>query len=340
MSEIFYEFYYKFSINLKIFFDNPTGSGIIEGMRMLGILLLLAFVVKICVHHVMYIRLKRSFSLYAEGGNPVLFSVLRSAMYKIGLNKTPLLYKFAHTKPLIFTIGIIKPSIFISQHLADNLSQKELEAIFTHELYHIKRRDAVITWFFELLTSIVPVFFILTLGIEIIFNSTAGYLSLVMASIIIFYLKIIFKKQFLYLRELSCDDRTLKTIKDPLVLAATLAKVWRMGTALPDFKYQYALSAVQPFLTASQKLDSRIERLINYKRPVLGYYFKKFVSYSFAAVIILMSFSFLYLNSQFKKTYDVSDKNKFKVIMNKNDVNSPEKIGDDNKRVIRKRYRN
>jgi len=59
---------------------------------------------------------------------------------------------------LAFTFGILKPQIFISQNLFNNLSKKEFDAILNHEKQHMKALDPLKKFIFEIFAGSMPPF--------------------------------------------------------------------------------------------------------------------------------------------------------------------------------------
>ncbi len=54
----------------------------------------------------------------------------------------PKLYTFNDLTPLAYSITNIRPSIFVSVGLCELLSEKEMEAVLLHELYHIRNKTS------------------------------------------------------------------------------------------------------------------------------------------------------------------------------------------------------
>ena len=154
-------------INVQILFKNPAGSRIVSILQILSVFLIIAFFTKLTFHILFYRCLRKRFHLFYREDSKKLFTLLHLLCRKLKMRKLPIIYKFSETKPLIFTIGVLKPAIFISPRLLSNLSYEELKAVLTHELYHIKRRDALSFWLYKLITALLPVLIILVEGFQI-----------------------------------------------------------------------------------------------------------------------------------------------------------------------------
>lgn len=51
-------------------------------------------------------------------------------------------------------VGLLRPTILLPVHINDECSRKDLEAIILHELSHVKRRDPVVLWLYQLVQVI------------------------------------------------------------------------------------------------------------------------------------------------------------------------------------------
>jgi hypothetical protein len=65
-------------------------------------------------------------------------------------------------------------------------------------------------------------------------------------------------------RELSCDDRVVEAVRDPLVVAASLVQVWRLQRALPRRPGSRWIHA-HPLLRTRPSVEARVRRLIDYR---------------------------------------------------------------------------
>lgn len=68
--------------------------------------------------------------------------------------RLPKIYTINDLRPIAYSITNIRPSIFLSVGLCELLSEKELEAVLLHELYHIKHK----TSFWRFSTHILKIF--------------------------------------------------------------------------------------------------------------------------------------------------------------------------------------
>ncbi|MFQ5637780.1 MAG: M56 family metallopeptidase [bacterium] len=275
--------YVKLILNYQILLGNPSGCGAVELLRLFTFTLGVILVGKLFIHVIVFSHLKRRFPKFSEGEFPDFFSILKRSAEKVQLVNIPPIFQFSNERPLVFTIGSLRPAIFLAPRLVEKLQPEELEAALIHEFTHIKRRDNLLIWFLEIFFLATPLLIVQVFAISFIFsieNSVYAILG-TLAGLTIF--KAFIWQRILYLRELSCDDLSVDKIKDPLILAASLTNVWRIGKKLPKYRWQRGLSFAQTLLPVSLSLDFRIERLLNYKRP----WFKFFLGKAFKVTGVL-----------------------------------------------------
>jgi Zn-dependent protease with chaperone function len=195
--------------------------------------------------------------------------VFHEAVAKVGLRRVPRFYRFSDERPLVFTIGSFRPAIFAAPKIVEKLEQPELEATLLHELIHIKRRDNLLIWFLEILFVSIPILIVQVFALSFIYSVENSVLAILGSLVVLTIFKAVVWKRILYLRELSCDDFSVDKIKDPLILASSLVNVWRIGQELPKYRWQTGLQFTQTLLPPRMKLDNRINRLLNYRRPWL-----------------------------------------------------------------------
>ncbi len=116
------------------------------------------------------------------------------------------------------------------------LDQRELEAVLTHELGHVARRDYLVIW---LATMLRDAFFYIPV-------SWSAY------------------RQLQQEKELACDDTVVNTIHRPLALASALAKVLLHAVEEPQLT---RLAVVQSLVRVDEPVNSRIERLLASPQP-------------------------------------------------------------------------
>ena len=267
MFEWLSEQYIKLLLNYQILLGNPSGCGTVELLRLFTFTLSVIFAFKLLLHLIIYHHLRRKFPQYTEATHPRLLRLFQNAARKVKLRRLPRLYEFNDERPLLFTIGSLKPSIFIAPKIAEQIEEREVEASLVHELIHIKRRDNLLLWFLEIFFVSIPVLFVQIFALSFIYSLENSVYVILGALVVLTLFKAFLWKRIIYLRELSCDDVSVDKIKDPLILASSLVNVWRLGKALPKYRWQRGLSFAQTLLPASLKLENRVQRLLNYTRP-------------------------------------------------------------------------
>lgn len=286
MFEWLSEQYLKLIANYKILLGNPTHCDTVQLLRLFTLTLLAVFVIKLVVHLVVFYRLKRRFPEYLEETHPQLFHVYRNAIQKVKLRRRPRLYQFSNERPLVFTIGSLRPAIFLAPKVVEKLSQEELEAALVHEFTHVKRHDNLLIWFLEIFFVSIPALIIQIFAVSFVFSIQNSVFAILGALAVLIVFKALLWRRILFLRELSCDDLSVDSIKDPLILASSLINVWRIGTVLPKYRWQTGLTFAQTLLPAASSLETRSRRLIDYRWPWFKFFLGKAVRVTAVVFVI------------------------------------------------------
>lgn len=311
MPDLLVEFYLRITGNFLFLFENPQRLGILNVLLVFLVIVLSLTFLKYFLSWISIRILKHELEpLPVDGFEEVHLAFKRAALHT-KLARIPALYPFYGHRPLIFTNGTWSHSIFISPLVFEKVSSKELEAIFTHEMVHIKRKDNFIISFLDVFTimsvTLAALFFILD---TIIYHNVLYFhffkhelfvsiLSIVSGLVIIYLAKTVVWRRLIYLRELSCDDRALKTIRDPLVMASALAKVWKTETELPRHHWRLKFALIQAFIPPAPGTKNRISRLIDYRISKFRLLFSKTASLLLLVFLGLFSFSLYSFTSEY-----------------------------------------
>ncbi len=141
-----------------------------------------------------------------------------------------------YDRPQAFTSGILRPTVLLSTWMVEHLDQRELEAVLTHELGHVARRDYLVIW---LATVLRDAFFYIPV-------SWTAY------------------RQLQHEKELACDDTVVGATHRPLALASALAKVLLHAVEEPQLA---RFGVAQSLVRADEPVTSRIERLLTASHP-------------------------------------------------------------------------
>lgn len=292
MFEWLSEQYVKLILNYKILLDNPSGCGTVELLQLFTFTLIVIFIFKLAIHLIIFQHLKGKFIKYTKEEHPKLFQLIKGAAEKVKIRKLPPIYQFSNERPLVFTIGSIRPAIFLAPQMAVELKNEELEAALVHEFIHIKRRDNLLIWFLEIFFLSIPLLIIQIFAISFILSVQNSVYAILGALAVLTAFKAFLWKRILYLRELSCDDLSVDKIKDPLILAAALTNVWRLGKELPRYRWQRGLCFAQTLVATRLRLDFRVKRLVNYKRTWFKFFLGK-ATKLFLVIFLLFTVGFL-----------------------------------------------
>ena len=129
-------------------------------------------------------------------------------------------------------IGFFKPVILMPLGALSNIPADQLEAIISHELAHVLRKDYII----NIIQSVIELFFF--------FHPAVWWIS----------------KNIRIEREYKCDDLTLKFYDDPLIYVKALANINEMETNNEFGRFATAFS------NGKEQLLDRIQRMINTPR--------------------------------------------------------------------------
>lgn len=295
--------YVKLIANYKILLHNPTSCEAVDLLHLFTFTLGAVFFIRVVAHMFLFSRIKRRSRLYTGEQHPQLFDAYRKAAQKAQIRRLPSLYRFTDENPLVFTIGSIRPAIFLAPRVAETLPPEELEAALIHELTHIKRSDTLLIWLLEIFFVSIPALIIQVFAISFVFSVQNSVYALLGALAGLLFLKGYLLKKILFLREISCDDLSVDAIRDPLLLASSLISVWRLGRAAPKHQWHTSLTFAQSFLPSVSQLEFRIKRLIDYRRPRLKFFLGK-LARVLLLLFLAMTTAFLFWFHCFQKSSD------------------------------------
>ena len=281
--------------NYTILLKNPIHCGTVELLRLFSLTLLVVFILRLAAHWIVFFRMRRSFTRYNEEEHESLIQIYRRAAQKAGVQSLPPLFKFLNNSPLVFTIGCWKPSIFLAPSVVDSLPPQELEASLVHELIHLKRKDAFLVWFLEIVLVSIPILTIQVFALSFVYSVTNSVYAILGALMSLIFFKAFLWERIFFLRELSCDDLSVSAIGEPLILASSIIRVWKLSKNASPHRWTMNLAFAQEFLpTSVSRLELRVRRLIDYKRPRIKFIVGKVLKVA-AIVLLLLVVLFLWI---------------------------------------------
>ncbi|NIR47289.1 M56 family metallopeptidase [candidate division KSB1 bacterium] len=299
MFEWFSEQYIELLANVKILLGDLTHCFAVDRLRIFSLILAAIFGIKIILHHLIYHRLKMNFPEYSASEHPTLRQVFSDAVQKVSLKRVPRLHQFRNQNPLVFAIGTFRPMIFLAPALLKHLTRNELEAVLVHELAHIKHRDTFLKWLLELALVAIPLLVVVLFAFNFVFSGFSSQLAFWGSMILVLLFRGVIWKQIIFLRELACDDQSVKADADPVNLASSLVKVCQTAKALPTKRWGNGLVFAQTLIPTFSKLEFRIQRLLSYKTPRFRMFFAKVVRVTAWSLL----FGFLALAWRFHSTH-------------------------------------
>ena len=222
------------------------------------------------------------------------------------MKRLPPLHRHADEGPLAFTTGCLRPAVFLAPALIRSLGADELRAVLVHELVHVRQRDNLRAW----LGSLLPLgalvvllqaaaLYVMFFRMEIPFGfAQAGLLAAAVLALLWTFRSVIWPR-VVFRRELSCDDRVVEAVRDPLVVAASLVQVWRLQRALSPRRGARWVHA-HPLVRTRPSVEERVRRLVDY-RPGPRRAWLTMARRSLAAAALLWTSLFLW-------TYHSSDR--------------------------------
>jgi Zn-dependent protease with chaperone function len=271
MFEWFYAPYTRLLQGVQALLVIPGTCGApVDVLRALTLLLCAAAGARIWAHCVADRRLRRRSPLYGPDEFSGLYELYREAGTRVGLKRLPPLHRPPDEAPLAFTTGCFRPAVFLAPALVRSLGADELRAVLVHELVHVRQRDNLRA----LLGSLLPIgALVVVLQVAALYalfrmEQRLGFAhaGLVVAAVLaaLWTFRSVAWPRVVFRRELSCDDRVVEALQNPLVVAASLVQVWRLQNALPRRRGARWIHA-HPLLRNRPSVEARVRRLVDYR---------------------------------------------------------------------------
>lgn len=243
----------------------------VDVARALTLLLGAAAVARIGAHCVADRRLRRRSPVYGPHEFSGLYELYREAGTRVGLKRLPPLHRHADEGPLAFTTGCFRPAVFLAPAVIRSLGTDELRAVLVHELVHVRQRDSLRAWLASLLPVGALVVLLQAAALSVMFFqmelpfgfAQAGMLVAAVLALLWTFRSVVWPR-VVFGRELSCDDRVVEAVQNPLVVAASLVQVWRLQRALPRRSGARWIHA-HPLLRTRPSVEQRVRRLMDYR---------------------------------------------------------------------------
>ena len=271
MFEWFFAPYSRLLQSVEFLLRNPAACSAVDVLRALMLLLCAAAGARIVAHCVADRRLRRRSPVYGTDEFSGLYDLYREAGTRVGLKRLPPLHRHADEGPLAFTTGCFRPAVFLAPALIRSLGADELRAVLVHELVHVRRRDNLRAWVGSLLPVgalvvllQVAALYVLSSQMELRFGFAHAGLLVAAVLALLWTFRSVAWPRVVFRRELSCDDRVVEALQNPLVVAASLVQVWRLQRALPRRPGARWIHA-HALLRTAPTVEERIRRLIDYR---------------------------------------------------------------------------
>ena len=261
--------YAGFLTGVLFLLKNPAACTAVDLLRSFSTLLLAIITFRLCAQAVAHRALLRRSIAYTPDDTPALFRLYDEAAASVGLASAPRLYQAPSGGPAAFTTGLLRPAIFVAPSVLTTLTADECRAVLTHELVHVRRRDNLRGWAAAVSAAVLLTLLFQAVSLYIaFFHSSVRFSHLHAVAIIsaaisgVHLLQRYGRAPVLLYRETSCDDRVVRLLGDPLVVAAALIKVWRIQRGF-DVRQIGSLSTLAFIEQAT--FERRIRRLVEYE---------------------------------------------------------------------------
>jgi Zn-dependent protease with chaperone function len=243
----------------------------VDVARALTLLLCAAAIARVGAHCLADRRLRRRYPVYGPDEFSGLYDLYREAGARVGLKRLPPLHRHADEGPLAFTTGCFWPAVFLAPAVIRSLGTDELRAVLVHELIHVRQRDNLRAWLGTLLPTVALVVLLQAAALYVLFFrmrlpygfAQAGMLAAAVLALLWTFRSVVWPR-VVFGRELSCDDRVVEAVRDPLVVAASLVQVWRLQRALSPRRGARWVHA-HPLVRTRPSVEERVRRLVDYQ---------------------------------------------------------------------------
>ncbi len=267
MSELLSQFNQRLITSHALLGGRLLDCLVVDALRWSAIALVLFWLIKCAAHTLMVKSLVRKTLRFEDPQYKALLLQYRELVSRVGLRKAPPLYQSPFPSCPAFTVGLIKPLVFLHPRMITNLDREELSSALTHELVHVKRRDNLKIWRLDFALNGMPLLWLLLLGFD--FSCKPGLLYLIVVAAL---LSTALTRQLMWaffrsVGEHTCDDRVVSITGAPLPLASALIKTWKMVRA--ENEGQQPWSAAYLLLVNGACVETRVRRLVAYRKPHL-----------------------------------------------------------------------
>lgn len=240
-------------------FDKPSFLGTKPWLILSALLVItLVSLIKKGLGALILRRLAVKYSLFPISSHPGLHQHLVTVAARC---KAPLprIAITPHLEPVALTCGVRHPTIIISQGMLRQFSQAELEAVLTHELAHVVRRDNLWNWLIALLR-------------DTLFFFPTSHLAW---------------RQIVIFQEKACDDLTIRWTGRPLDLARSLVKFCQ-HSPIRHMVCSEGLFLTNRFLRRESFVERRIERIILSRRREAAIPSSKRIALVIGAIVLIL----------------------------------------------------
>jgi len=139
------------------------------------------------------------------------------------------IYRLPSRDPACFTVGLVRPAVFLSSGLLEALTPRECEAVLAHESAHVRRRDGLMGALLSTFYTIFPL-----PGSRILLTDWERAV------------------------ERACDAEAARRLGNPCDVAAALVRVARLA-----IQFRPSVPGVPGFAASGDDIPGRVEALLS-----------------------------------------------------------------------------
>ncbi len=267
--------------NHKILLGDLIHCSVVDLLQLVTIALMLLLVLRFCGHLLSTALLRlRSHKLGADHVLLLKTAQEIAAIMNVRQFKIRLLDKSGFAA---MVVGSFRPTLYFSEPFLKELDRHELASLVAHEFGHINRRDNFKAWLIEIGYCLVPIMIIQLFAFLFVLSPLNSLITICGSIYALVLIRWVVIRQVNAGNELSCDECAVEATKDPLALASALVKAAKLVT-----RNSHAwVMKTHRFFQPGSCLESRVQRLLNYKPRPLRKIFYAVVNLTFQFLLII-----------------------------------------------------
>ncbi len=254
--------YSRFLEGLSLLIHNPAACAAVGLVQLFVLFFLLSLCVRMVLDLVATWRRSANADLWDDPG---LLSIYRSCLEAGSASRAASLAVAPAAAPEVFSVGAVRPVIFLSRRLVDALDPTQLKAVLLHELAHLERRDVFFTRLWHSLTVISLSTLTASLALGSVYSHAVLHFGSLRAKglgvgilLLLIVARRILRGPAAEARERYCDEWAMAKGADRLALASAILETGRIQRTATFGRFALA----QTFVHRRSRAVRRAERLL------------------------------------------------------------------------------